>query len=66
MYGLLGKIMYCKEILNYIVLYFIYGSEIMIKFCKVIIIVKYLLLFIKFFFIYMSIYEKNFFDNFFF
>lgn len=57
--------MYCKEILNYIVLYFIYGSEIMIKFCKVIIIVKYLLLFIKFFFIYMSI-KKNFFDNFFF
>lgn len=65
MYRLLGKIMYCNEILNYIVLYFIYGSEIMIKFCKVIIIVKYLL-FIKFFFIYMSIYEKNFFDNFFF
>lgn len=65
MYRLLGKTMYCKEILNDTVPYPIHGSEIMIKFCKVIITVKHASLFTKFL-IYMSIPEKNLFDNLFF
>lgn len=66
MYRLLGKAMYCKEILNYTVPYPIHGSEIMIKFCKVIKTVKHSSLFTKFLLIYMSIHEKNLFDNLFF
>lgn len=66
MYRLLGKAMYYKEILNYTVPYPIHGSEIMIKFCKVIITVKHSSLFTKFLLIYMSIHEKNLFDNLFF
>lgn len=42
-----------------------HGSEIMIKFCKVIITVKHSS-FTKFLLIYMSIHEKNLFDNLFF
>lgn len=66
MYRLLGKTMYYKEILNDTVPYPIHGSEIMIKFCKVIITVKHSSLFTKFLLIYMSIHEKNLFDNLFF
>lgn len=63
MLRLLGKKMYCNEILNYAFQYPNHGSEIMMKFCKVIVTVKYSSLYTKLLPIYASICEKNLFDN---